>query len=156
MPPDAGRQPGPEQDDDRLGPAPVPLDRVQGRPAAFRAQKNPRLLLDMVPAARSPLPISSAPHRTELRPIMAPESRVGWIATVNAFLYVGRPGYYYSPDAASYYLRARHDDPATARFLSQDPVGFEPDNANLYTYLRNLPTERTDPTGLSGEQRPIK
>ncbi len=39
-------------------------------------------------------------------------------------------------------------DPATGRWLSEDPIGFEGGDANLYRYVENLPTVHIDPTGL--------
>ncbi|MBI3675173.1 MAG: hypothetical protein HY243_00965 [Proteobacteria bacterium] len=36
--------------------------------------------------------------------------------------------------------------PAAARFLQTDPVGYGPDS-DLYTYVGNDPTDKTDPTG---------
>lgn len=41
-------------------------------------------------------------------------------------------------------------DPTIGRWLSQDPLGFKPGDANLYRYAENQPTILTDPSGLSG------
>ncbi len=67
--------------------------------------------------------------------------------TSNRFKYVGRIGYYFNSDLFSYYIRARHYDPATGRFLSRDPLrrGIR---ANLYRYVDNNPLISTDPSGL--------
>jgi RHS repeat-associated protein len=46
------------------------------------------------------------------------------------------------------YNRARWYDPATGRFISQDPIGFEAGDANLYRYVGNGPTNFVDPSGL--------
>jgi RHS repeat-associated protein len=46
------------------------------------------------------------------------------------------------------YNRARWYDPATGRFISQDPIGFEAGDANLYRYVGNSPTLFVDPSGL--------
>ena len=50
------------------------------------------------------------------------------------------------PRASSYY-RARYYDPASGRFLSEDPSGFKA-GANFYIYVANDPQDSTDPTGL--------
>jgi RHS repeat-associated protein len=46
------------------------------------------------------------------------------------------------------YNRARWYDPATGRFISQDPIGFEAGDANLYRYVGNGVMTKTDPSGL--------
>ena len=46
------------------------------------------------------------------------------------------------------YNRARWYDPNTGRWLSQDPIGFNAGDANLYRYVGNGPTNKTDPSGL--------
>ncbi|NEZ56031.1 RHS repeat protein [Adonisia turfae] len=45
------------------------------------------------------------------------------------------------------YYRARYYDPAVGRFLSEDPLGFNAGDANLYRYVFNSPTNYTDPSG---------
>ena len=50
-------------------------------------------------------------------------------------------------DGAYYYYRARYYDPATARFLSEDPLNIG-GGANLYAYAGGNPLSNTDPTGL--------
>ncbi|MCU0960170.1 MAG: RHS repeat-associated core domain-containing protein [Pirellulaceae bacterium] len=49
------------------------------------------------------------------------------------------------------YYRARYYDPHLGRFLSEDPLGFEAGDANLYRYVQNDPVNKTDPTGLYEE-----
>jgi RHS repeat-associated protein len=46
---------------------------------------------------------------------------------------------------ASYY-RARYYDPATGRFLNEDPIRFR-GGVNFYAYVDNSVTNRTDPRG---------
>jgi hypothetical protein len=41
-------------------------------------------------------------------------------------------------------------DPNAGRFLSRDPLGLGPEGANLYGYVRNNPTNMTDPSGMQG------
>jgi RHS repeat-associated protein len=38
-------------------------------------------------------------------------------------------------------------DSSTGRWISQDPIGFAAGDANLYRYVGNSPTNRTDPSG---------
>jgi RHS repeat-associated protein len=48
----------------------------------------------------------------------------------------------------------RYYDAATGRWTSQDPLGFAAGDGNLYRYVRNGPTDGTDPGGL--EERELK
>jgi RHS repeat-associated protein len=68
--------------------------------------------------------------------------------TDNAFTYVGRQSYYKDPELELYLLGARYYDPQAGRFLSQDPIGFDAGDANVYRYVENSPTNATDPSGL--------
>jgi RHS repeat-associated protein len=47
-----------------------------------------------------------------------------------------------------YYNRARVYDPNAGRFLSEDPIGFDSQDTNLYRYVRNNPLTFKDPFGL--------
>ncbi len=47
------------------------------------------------------------------------------------------------------YYRARYYDPASGRFLSEDPVGFAADDPNLYRYAANNPVSFVDPQGTT-------
>jgi RHS repeat-associated protein len=69
-------------------------------------------------------------------------------STANPFRWVGELGYYYDIDRLAYYLRARPYNPAIARFLSEDPMGFEGSKWNLYEYSRSTPVNVLDPSGL--------
>jgi type VI secretion system secreted protein VgrG len=44
--------------------------------------------------------------------------------------------------------RIRYYDAITARWGTQDPIGFNAGDTNLYRYVRNNATNTTDPTGL--------
>ncbi len=59
----------------------------------------------------------------------------------------GFTGLLWDQDAKLQNSRARNYDPATGRFLSEDPIGLAPD-VNPYRYVGNAPTMYTDPTGL--------
>lgn len=43
---------------------------------------------------------------------------------------------------------ARYYDANTGRFISEDPVGFQGGDVNLYAYVRNNPINGVDPSGL--------
>ena len=53
-------------------------------------------------------------------------------------------------ESGLYFYRARYYDPATGRFLSNDPLGFGAGDANLYRYVFNSPVNLTDPDGRIG------
>jgi len=46
-----------------------------------------------------------------------------------------------------YYMRARYYDPQVGRFISEDPIGFEGGDVNLYAYVGNNPVNLIDPNG---------
>ena len=70
-------------------------------------------------------------------------------AVDSLFGYTGRD---WDADAGLQYNRARWYDPATGRWLSQDPIGFDAGDRNLYRYVGNQPTTLTDPSGLEPPQ----
>ncbi len=47
------------------------------------------------------------------------------------------------------YSWARYYHPQLSRFLSEDPIGFEGGDTDLYAYVLNAPTSLRDPTGLA-------
>jgi RHS repeat-associated protein len=74
--------------------------------------------------------------------------------STNPFVWVGRYGYLYDDvfseviEEDHYYVRARHYDPPTVRWLSQDPLGLQGSQWNLYMYADNSPLNAADPSGL--------
>jgi RHS repeat-associated protein len=60
------------------------------------------------------------------------------------FKYVGQHGVMAEPNGF-YYMRARYYDPNLGRFVSEDPIGFEGGDVNLYLYVRNNPVNLIDP-----------
>jgi RHS repeat-associated protein len=46
-----------------------------------------------------------------------------------------------------YYYRARYYSPALQRFISEDPIGFDGGDLNLYAYVGNDPINASDPFG---------
>ncbi|WP_406169924.1 DUF6531 domain-containing protein [Streptomyces sp. NBC_00996] len=67
----------------------------------------------------------------------------------NRFTFTGE---YKEPatSTAGYYLRARNYDPGTGRFTTEDPYVADQDTpyAQSYAYVENMPTSRTDPSGM--------
>ena len=53
-------------------------------------------------------------------------------------------------DIGLYYYRNRWYDSEIGKFISEDPIGFAGDDANLYGYVWNSPIKYSDPTGLDG------
>jgi RHS repeat-associated protein len=66
---------------------------------------------------------------------------------VNPFQYTSRE---LDSETNLYYMRARYFDPATGRFISEDPLQFEGDTVDFYGYAYNNSTSFTDPFGLQG------
>jgi RHS repeat-associated protein len=64
----------------------------------------------------------------------------------NPFTYTGRE---FDAESGLYYYRARYYDPATGRFINQDPIGFAAGDLNLYRYVFNNPINLIDPTGFA-------
>jgi RHS repeat-associated protein len=51
-------------------------------------------------------------------------------------------------EIGQYFYRARYYSPTDGRFESEDPTGFGGGDTDLYRYVINRPTYRTDPSGL--------
>jgi RHS repeat-associated protein len=65
--------------------------------------------------------------------------------SLTRYLYTSRE---FDPDTGLQYNRARWYDAAVGRWISQDPLGFEAGDGNLYRYVGNSHTSVTDPSGL--------
>jgi RHS repeat-associated protein len=65
-------------------------------------------------------------------------------SVVTRYGYTGRER---EPESGLMYYRARWYDPAQARFISEDPAGFQ-GGLNKNTYVSNSPVNNVDPTGL--------
>jgi RHS repeat-associated protein len=68
-------------------------------------------------------------------------------AIVQPFKYVGQFGVMAESNGL-YYMRARYYDPQVGRFISEDPLGFDGGDVNLYVYASNNPVMLVDPLGL--------
>jgi RHS repeat-associated protein len=71
-------------------------------------------------------------------------------AVDHLFGYTGRET---DEESDLYHYRARYYDPALGRFLSEDPIGFEANDANLHRYVGNGATNDWDPSGLEKKER---
>ena len=72
-------------------------------------------------------------------------SRTG--STATPFGYGGTLGYYTEGSAGRLYVRARHYSSTSGRWISEDPIGFDGGDYNLYRYAGNNPTGVVDPSG---------
>nr|WP_235882535.1 HNH/endonuclease VII fold putative polymorphic toxin [Streptomyces apricus] len=70
-----------------------------------------------------------------------------WASNSTTYTPLRFPGQYYDAETGLHYNYFRHYDPETARYLSSDPLGLEPD-PNPFTYVDN-PHRWTDPLGLA-------
>ncbi|MGH9959100.1 MAG: RHS repeat-associated core domain-containing protein [Pyrinomonadaceae bacterium] len=66
------------------------------------------------------------------------------VSSSTRYTYTGRER---DPDTGLLYYRARWHDPTLGRFLSEDPIGFEGGDINLYVYVHNRPIDFVDPYG---------
>ncbi|WP_253959016.1 RHS repeat-associated core domain-containing protein, partial [Paraburkholderia fungorum] len=67
-------------------------------------------------------------------------------ADANPQQYTGRE----NDGTGLYYYRNRYYDPTTARFISEDPIGWASEQTNAYAYVGGNPVQFTDPTGEAG------
>jgi RHS repeat-associated protein len=65
----------------------------------------------------------------------------------NRFQYTGRE---LDPETGLYFYRARYYDPATGRFVSEDPLRFYGNDVNFYRYVWDSVPNLKDPLGLWG------
>ena len=72
------------------------------------------------------------------------QSRTGTTATPLRF--VGTLGYYRDSSTKTY-VRARYLSTQQGRWLTQDPIGFDSGDFNLYRYVGGRPTVAIDPSG---------
>jgi RHS repeat-associated protein len=68
---------------------------------------------------------------------------------------VGYTGQERDASTGLYQMGQRWYDPRTGRWLSEDPIGFDGGDPNLYRYVGNGVTYRTDPTGLTQAGNPL-
>lgn len=69
---------------------------------------------------------------------------VSGTSSTNAAQFTGRE----NDGTGLYYYRARYYSPTLQRFISQDPIGFDGGDLNLYAYVGNNPISYTDPSGM--------
>jgi RHS repeat-associated protein len=68
-------------------------------------------------------------------------------SVTNYFRYSARE---FDTETSLYYDRARNFDPAAGKFNSEDPLGFQGRDIDLYRYVWNSSPNLKDPTGLLG------
>jgi RHS repeat-associated protein len=61
----------------------------------------------------------------------------------------GYTGREWDEETGLYYYRTRYYDPTNGRFISEDTIGFNGGDANLYRYVGNNPVNLIDPYGRS-------
>ena len=71
------------------------------------------------------------------------KTTVTGVVSTNAFKYTGRE----DDGTGLYYYRARYYHPGLQRFISEDPIGFNGGDVNLYGYVGNDPLNLIDPLG---------
>ena len=69
--------------------------------------------------------------------------------TSESFDRFGFTGREYTSQISLFHYRARSYDPAIARFLRLDPIGFNSGDYSLYRYVKNNPIWGSDPTGTA-------
>jgi RHS repeat-associated protein len=67
----------------------------------------------------------------------------------NPFQYTSRE---FDVETNLQFSRNRYYDPASGRFLSEDPIGFD-GGGNFYVYGQNSPIDESDPDGLTGKDK---
>lgn len=65
-------------------------------------------------------------------------------ANTNSYKYTGRE----DDGSGLYYYRGRYYHPRLQRFISEDPIGFNGGDMNVYAYVQNDPMNGIDPLGL--------
>jgi RHS repeat-associated protein len=68
----------------------------------------------------------------------------------SSFQFTGRE----NDDTGLYYYRARYYSPQSHRFVTEDPLGFNSGDINLFAYVANNPINLADPFGLELIFRP--
>ena len=71
------------------------------------------------------------------------QTSISGSTSTSAFQFTGRE----NDQTGLYYYRARYLNPVLNRFVSEDPIGFNGGDANLYSYVSNNPLRFTDPEG---------
>ena len=64
-----------------------------------------------------------------------------------AYFRFGYTGRELDQESGQYFYRARYYDPSVGRFISEDPIGFDAGDTNLYRYVSNSSPNYVDPTG---------
>jgi RHS repeat-associated protein len=73
------------------------------------------------------------------------------VSNSSSYQYTGRE----NDGTGLYYYRERFYHPELRRFMSEDPIGFQGQDVNLYSYVFNAPVTFTDPLGLRAIPTPV-
>ena len=76
-------------------------------------------------------------------------SRISTDNNVEPWTYNAQWGYYTDAEIGIQLLIHRYYDQRLGQFLTRDPISYE-GGVNIYSYVQNNPTDRTDPSGLIG------
>jgi len=75
------------------------------------------------------------------------ENNVRTGTTPTPFQFVGTAGYYRDSNSRTY-VRARTLDTQKGRWMTEDPIGFQGGDWNIYRYVKNSPVDENDSYGL--------
>jgi RHS repeat-associated protein len=104
------------------------------------------VLYPITDALNSIVAVTNANGSIEKRNFYEPYGQTSTTGSEPSFAFTGRN----SVTRNLYYHRARFYDPIIGHFLSEDPIGFNSGDFNLYRYVRNNPLNTTDQLGLYG------
>jgi RHS repeat-associated protein len=103
-------------------------------------------------------------HQDRQGSVVAVSNSGGNVTEINTYGPWGEPGDVWAggarfaytgqitlPEAKLYYYKARVYDPASGRFLQNDPIGYK-DDINLYAYVGGDPVNRGDSTGTRADK----
>ena len=128
-----------EQSNYIYGPGNIPIEQIQSKGAILYLHPDQQGSTRMLTSATGTIEAT-----VTYDPYGNPTGSTGTATTP-----IGYDGQYTNTDAGLIYLRARTYDPATAQFLTADPL--RATTWATYNYTYGNPINETDPTGLCNE-----